>query len=221
MSIRREDLTPEWLARTTKRIRDAGFQPLTDEEREASVREVLARAGRGRDVWVFGYGSLMWNPMVRFREQHHGLLYGYHRRFCFWVRSGRGSPEMPGLMLGLDRGGSCRGMVFCIPAAEAEAELTLLWMREMISGIYTPRWVTAHTPRGKIQAVTFVVDRSHRQYIRELPPEQAATHIARAKGWLGSCRTYLENTIAHLAELGFTDRNLSRLHALVRCESGE
>jgi len=221
MSIKREDLTPEWVARATKRIRDAGFNPLSDAQRAASVREILAVAGKGRDVWLFGYGSLMWNPMVHFAEQRHGLLYGYHRRFCFWVRTGRGTPELPGLMLGLDRGGSCRGMAFRIAAADAEAELSLLWRREMISGIYTPRWVTVRTPRGRLRAVTFVVDRHHHQYIRELSAEKAAAHIAHAEGWLGTCRSYLENTITHLAELGFQDRNLARLERLVRAQKGK
>ncbi len=222
MSFKREDMTPEWVAEVTRRIKEAGFfEPLSDEERAASVKRMLAAVPAGEDVWLFGYGSLMWNPMVHFREQVHGLLYGYHRRFCFWVRTGRGTHDMPGLMLGLDRGGSCRGMAFRIAAGIAEEELNLLWMREMISGIYMPRWVNVHTPEGKLKAITFVVDRTHQQYIQELPHEKAARHIARAGGWLGTCRAYLENTIEHLEELGFSDSYLNRLHKLVRADTDD
>jgi cation transport protein ChaC len=158
----------------------------------------------------------MWNPTVIFEEQRGGIVYGYHRRYCFWIRAGRGSPDMPGLMLGLDRGGSCLGQAFRIKAAHAEAELELVWRREMISGVYQPRWVTLHSPKGNIRAITFAVDRSHNQYIQELPPKKAALHLAKAEGFLGSSRYYLETTIAHLERLGFSDSYLNRLHRLVR-----
>ena len=217
MSIRREDLTPEWVQERFKRIKDGGqFEPLSNEERENSLVRTLAQSPPGEDVWLFGYGSLMWNPTVIFSEQRPGVVYGYHRRYCFWIRAGRGSPKMPGLMLGLDRGGCCLGHAFRIEARQAAAELELVWRREMISGVYLPRWVTLHSPQGKIRAITFVVDRGHNQYIPELPPEKAALHLAKAEGFLGSSRVYLENTIAHLDALGFSDSYLNRLHRLVR-----
>ena len=219
MSIKREDLTPEYVAKTIRRIKaDGFFQPLSDEQRADSLRRILESAKPESDVWVFGYGSLMWNPMVYHEEQRHGLVYGYHRRYCFWSRTGRASPETPGLGLGLDRGGCCRGMAFRIAARQAEHELELLWRREMISGVYIPRWVKIHTARGMVRAVSFVVDRNHIRYSGKLPPAKVARHIARAEGWRGSARTYLENTVAKLAELGFSDPYLSRLHALVAAE---
>ncbi len=221
MSIRREDLTPEWVAEVTALIKAHGYDPLSEEERNASRAHILAQVPPAQDVWLFGYGSLMWNPMVHFLEQCDGLLHGYHRRFCFWVRSGRGTPEMPGLMLALDRGGSCRGMAFRIAGRKAAAELKLLWMREMLGGIYEPRWVNVRTAKGTIRAVTFVVRRDHPQYIQELAAETAASHIARAKGWLDSSRNYLENTIAHLTELGFSDSYLNRLLHLVKKEGAD
>ena len=218
MSIRREDLTLEWVKERFARMKDGGhFEPLSDEEREHSLRSTLALSPPGEDVWLFGYGSLMWNPTVYYEEKRGGTVYGYRRRYCFWVKSGRGSPEMPGLMLGLDKGGSCMGLAFRIKVDVAAEELELVWRREMISGVYQPRWVTLHSPEGNIRAVTFAVDRSHSQYITELPPEKAALHIARAEGWLGSCRGYLENTIEQLSKIGFSDSYLDHLHRLVQC----
>ena len=220
MAVNREDFTLEYVAEAVRRIREEGsFEPLSDEQRAETLARILAGVERGHDAWIFGYGSLMWNPMVHHREQRDGMLYGYHRRYCFWSRSGRSSPQTPGLGLGLDRGGSCRGMAFCIPAREVEDEMELLWRREMISGIYFPRWVNIHTAQGLVRAVTFVVDRSHLRYIGRLPPQKVARHIARAEGWRGSARTYLENTVAKLAEHGFKDPYLSRLHSLVLAES--
>jgi len=217
MSIRREDLTPESLARIAAQMREKGMlEPLTQEERERSLRETLSSVPPGEDVWLFGYGSLVWNPLIRYAEKRVALVRGYHRRYCFWVRLGRGSPEEPGLMLGLDRGGSCKGVAFRIAAAEAEAELRLVWMREMLSGVYRPRWMTGQTSGGPIRAVAFVVNRAHRLYCGALPPETAAKHLARARGRLGSCREYLENTVTHLEELGVRDSYLTRIHRLVQ-----
>jgi cation transport protein ChaC len=227
MSIRREDLTPELMARIAAQMRESGmFEPLAPEERERSLQEILASVRPGEDVWVFGYGSLVWNPLIRFAEKRVALVRGYHRRYCFWVRLGRGSPEEPGLMLGLDRGGSCKGVGFRVPAADVEAELRLVWMREMLSGVYRPRWMAAQTAGGPIRAVAFVVNRAHPLYCGTVSLETAARHLARARGRLGSCREYLENTVAHLAELGVRDSYLTRIHRLVQAipeppEAGE
>ncbi len=222
MTVRREELTPEWVERVTRRIRAEGsFEPLSDEQRAESLRRMLEPAGKQADVWVFGYGSLMWNPMVYFQERRHGLLYGYHRSYCFQTRSGRATPENPSFGLGLDRGGSCHGMAFRIAAHQRDEELRLLWIREMMSGVYIPRWVAIHTPKGRLRAITFVADRKHIRYVRGVSPEKTASRLARAKGPRGSAREYLENTVAHLAEFGLRDRNLSRLHRLVLQEAGE
>lgn len=219
MSLSREQLTTEWVDRITAQLREQGrIEPLSDEQRAASMGATLASLGPGEDVWVFGYGSLMWNPIIHFEEQRLGLLYGYHRRYCFWVEAGRGSPEMPGLMLALDRGGSCRGMAFRVAAHHREQELRLVWMREMLSGIYSPRWVNLHTAQGVIRAVTFVVNRGHGQYEHGISETRAAHHLARAEGVLGSARSYLENTVAHLADLGVADGYLNRVLRLVEAE---
>ncbi|MEE8395014.1 MAG: gamma-glutamylcyclotransferase [bacterium] len=221
MSLTREQLNADWVADVSARIRKQGFEPLSDEQRKVTLAKALDCVGPAGDVWLFGYGSLMWNPIIRFEEQRAGLLYGYRRRFCFWVEAGRGSPEMPGLMLGLDRGGACRGMAFRIASRRVKAELKLVWMREMLSGVYFPRWVPIRTGKGTITALTFVVDRNHRQYDGSITAAVAARHLARAKGRLGSGRGYLENTVAHLADLGFADSYLTRLHRLVEAETGD
>jgi cation transport protein ChaC len=219
MSIKREDLNEAWVQRITAEMASRGnFQPRSPEEREASLQLALGQLGPGEDAWLFGYGSLMWNPTVRYSECRDGLIYGFHRAYCFWTEGGRGSPECPGMMLALDRGGSCRGMAFRIPAAEAEAELRLIWMREMLSGVYQARWVNVHTKRGPVRAVTFVINREHPLYARDVPLPVQARHIARAAGWIGSCREYLDNTIAHLDALGVRDSSLHRLQTLVHRE---
>ncbi len=123
---------------------------------------------------------------------------------------------MPGLMLGLERGGSCRGIAFRIAGRIAEGELRLIWMREMISGAYRPRWVTVRTARGPLRAVVFVANPHYPLYAGRLPPATEVHHIAHAAGSLGTCRAYLENTLSHLHRLGLADSYLSRLHRLVQ-----
>ena len=136
----------------------------SDAEIEADLDAALARHAPGEDVWLFGYGSLMWNPAIEFAERRAGVVRGWHRRFCLWLHIGRGSPDNPGLMLALDRGGSCVGMLFRIPASDARAELLLAWRRELFTSAYLSRWVTAMTDVGPVRAVTFVANRGHPRY---------------------------------------------------------
>ncbi len=125
-----------------------GTRYLSDAEIEASLDAMLTGLAPGEDAWLFGYGSLMWNPAIDFAEQRVATIHGLHRSYCLWLHSGRGSPEHPGLMLALDRGGSCRGLAFRIPAREARTELLLAWRREMFGGAYEARWVPARTDDG-------------------------------------------------------------------------
>lgn len=189
----------------------------SDGQHRASIAATLAaRADPGGDVWVFAYGSLIWNPTIHAVERRSAELRGYHRRFCLWTSLGRGTAERPGLTLGLDRGGSCRGVAYRIAAAEAEQELLILWQREMATGAYRPRWVKLGTPEGHIAAVTFTINREHAHYARRLPEAQVAAVIARAAGALGPCCNYLFSTVEHLREIGLADRRLERLAAQVR-----
>lgn len=184
----------------------------TEAERHASIAAILGSDGApAEDVWVFGYGSLMWNPAFHHAERRTATLPGWHRRFCLWTPLGRGSPDCPGLVLGLDNGGSCRGVAYRIRAAEAWEELDIVWRREMVSDGYTPRWVKARTADGPVRAITFTINHGAPRYAGRLSLDQAAAVIARAEGRLGSCAEYLLSTVEHLDTLGIPDR---RLHAL-------
>jgi cation transport protein ChaC len=183
----------------------------TEAEMAALLNETLATLPAGEDLYVFGYGSLIWNPAFHYAESVPALLRGWYRRFCLRMYQGRGSREKPGLMLALDRGGACRGVAFRVPAAQAREELHVLWQREMFGGAYLARWVNLTAAGRKLRAVTFVIDRTHPRYVPELTVEQTAALIATASGDLGTCREYLENTIAHLATLGLRDAGLERI----------
>lgn len=200
------------------------FRPCTNEERAASRRRMLEHIGEDTDIWVFGYGSLMWNPAIQFRERAHARLYGWHRSFCLWTPVGRGTPENPGLVLALDRGGSCHGIVYRIAAENRETELDLLWQREMVSDGYEPRWIRAHCGNRSVAAITWVINPAGERYAGKLPLDIIARHLATAGGRLGSNRDYLENTIAHLEELGISEKRLrdicEAVRAIVRGEGG-
>jgi len=186
----------------------------TEAEMALLLDKILQAHEAGQDLHVFGYGSLIWNPAFEFVAQVPALLRGWHRRFCLKMVMGRGTPEMPGLMLALDHGGACKGVAFRIEAAKVRQELGLLWQREMYGGAYHARWVSLRTAAGEtIRAVTFVINRAHPRYLKELSVEQTAALIATGSGDLGSCREYLENTVRHLAELGLKDAGLSRIVA--------
>ncbi len=176
--------------------------PLSEEERIETLRVALAGRAPGAPLWLFGYGSLMWNPAFHFAERRTGLVHGYHPRYFLWTPVGRGSPQAPGLTLGLDRGGSCPGVAFRIAAENVSEELDIVWSREMIGGSYKARWVAVRTARGTVRALTFTTNRGHTRYAGALPSELVAAHLATARGPLGSCAEYLENTVDHLRGLG-------------------
>lgn len=184
---------------------------LTLEEQHASIEALLGEHAADGDIWLFAYGSLIWNPLIHYAEKCIGTVHGYHRCFCLWTHVGRGTAAKPGLVLGLERGGACRGVVYRIAAAEVREELEVLWRREMLTGAYAPRWVTASTDRGPVRAIAFLINHGHPRYAGRLPEERIVAAIAEAQGPLGACATYLFNTVAHLEELGIHDRRLSRL----------
>ena len=182
------------------------FEALAD-----SRRAMLDAEGATGDVWVFAYGSLIWNPAFHFVERRTGLIHGWHRRFCLWTALGRGTPDRPGLVLGLDRGGTCRGVAFRIAADAVHEELDLIWRREMVTASYTPRWVTAATEEGPVRAITFTINRSQPRYAGRLSEDETARVLAGACGQLGSCAEYFRSTFEHLAELGIRDHGLEAL----------
>jgi cation transport protein ChaC len=191
---------------------------LSEDERRASLEETLAAQPAPGDVWLFGYGSLIWNPAFHYVEQQPVLIRGWHRQFCLSTPIGRGTPERPGLVLGLDRGGSCRGVAFRIAEAEARTELELIWRREMVTGSYVPRWVRLHGPGipDNSFAIAFTINREARNYVRPVSEADTAQVIATAAGALGSCRDYLFDTVHGLEGFGIRDRHLNRIARLVR-----
>lgn len=185
----------------------------SEAEMAVLLDQTLAAHDPAADLHVFGYGSLIWNPAIEFIDSAPALVRGLHRRFCLKLTMGRGTPERPGLMLALDYGGACKGVVFRIAAAKIREELELLWSREMFGGSYNARWVTATTARGAVRAITFVINRRHPRYVPELSVAQTAQMIATGAGDLGSCMEYLENTVQHLKELGLRDTGLEKIVA--------
>ena len=151
---------------------------LSDEQLSESLTATLAAKPKGAGWWVFAYGSLLWNPLFPVAEMRPATLRGLHRRFCLWSLASRGTRECPGLVLGLDRGGACRGVALRLPAMLAIDELHLLWRREMVVGSYHPRWVKVDADGREIVALTFVVRRDHPQYAGRLSLASEADVLA-------------------------------------------
>ena len=201
-----------------ERVRDsapAGVKVRTQAELDGILRETLRQHAPDSDIHVFGYGSLMWNPGLEHVASFRARIHGLHRSYCLRNLVGRGTPETPGLMLALDRGGSCNGMLLRIEARKVPGELALLWRRELCLGSYQARWVTAWADSAPIRAVTFVVDRGHERYLKDLPLQEAARLIATGTGQLGSCRSYFDATLQKLRELGIQDGKMEQLQALL------
>jgi len=188
---------------------------LSDEELAASLAATLKSKPADSDWWVFAYGSLLWNPLFPFEDARRAMLCGRRRRFCLWSLASRGTANQPGLVLGLDRGGSCQGVVYQLPTRSAKAELTLLWRREMVLGAYLPLWVTVRSDGKSLVALAFVVDRAHRQYTGNLTLGEQADVLASATGAFGSSADYLERARVALVTHGIVDPYLERLAALV------
>ena len=190
---------------------------MTAIERALDQPEIKAALDRRGDFWVFGYGSLMWDPGFAHAEVHPALLYGYHRRFCVYSFRYRGTPDCPGLVLGLDHGGACRGMAYRVAHRDARAALVYLWERELRGGGYHMRTVRPRLPgRRTVEAYTFVVNHAHKDYAGELSLRETARYIVQGIGDRGPCSHYLHNTVEHLEELGLVDGPLHRLAAMVR-----
>ena len=190
------------------------FMP--DEERCVQVAEILAQAPQPERIWVFGYGSLMWNPAFHYVERCTARIHGFHRQFCLWSRGGRGTPERPGLMLSLESGGSCVGVAYRIAPEAAAAELDVLWRREMASRSYRAVWVNLHMGHAMEWSIAFAVNRAHERYVPRLDTETAARYLATGRGTNGDCSDYLFDTVDHLRELGIRDRRMEALERRVR-----
>lgn len=177
----------------------------------AERRALLAGRDLSQGVWLFAYGSLIWNPLIEIAERRLGTLRGYHRRFCVWSALGRGNEETPGLLLALDHGGACRGVLLRIAPERLESELDLVWQREMLTAVYVARWLPVRSERGPVEAIAFVANRRHPHYAGRLPEERVLKAVAAAEGPLGRCADYLTNTVAHLRRLGISEPRLAAL----------
>ena len=188
---------------------------LTDEQLSESLTTTLGAKPKGAGWWVFGYGSLLWNPLFPFVESRPGVLRGLHRRFCLYSHASRGTRDAPGLVLALDRGGACTGVVYRLPAPVALDELHLLWRREMVVGSYRPKWVRVQCGERAIVALAFTVRHDHPQYTGKLAHDEQARIIASAAGAFGSSLDYLERTRVALVSHGIVDAYLEDIAARV------
>jgi cation transport protein ChaC len=190
----------------------SSHKALSDEELSSSLTATLAAKPKGAGWWVFGYGSLLWNPIFPVAETQPALVRGLHRRFCLYSLASRGTAQQPGLVLGLERGGSVRGLAFRLPAPVAIDELHLLWRREMVMGGYEPRWVPISMSEGRTgHALTFVVQRKHPQYAGNLSLDEQIRVLGCACGAFGSSRDYLNGAREALAGHGIVDSYLETL----------
>lgn len=207
-SFRPEDLDPLLAAH--------GVEPgwrLTDDAREACRRAALSDHPGG-DLWIFGYGSLIWDPALRFAEVRRARLDGFRRSFCLLdTLGGRGTAAAPGLMAALDTGGACSGIAFRISEPEIDRETEILWRRERVAPGYRPHFASVEIDDGIVRALTFVADHGAAIVRPDLTLEQQADHLATGAGFLGSGLDYIDNIAANLAALGIEDADLTRLRA--------
>lgn len=213
-------MTPDVFALWDQRASDMGRSAdwrLSDDEREQNRHALLGARRPDEDLWVYSYGSLMWDPALVFAEVRMAELHGYQRRFSFKTTLGRGCAEFPGLMLSLDEQQDCccKGLVFRISADMVEAESEILWRREMIRGSYCPRLLPVDTPQGPVSALVFASNPAHSDYVGELTLEQTVAMIAKATGTIGSNRHYLEQLAIQLQALEIDDVYVARLMQLL------
>lgn len=196
-----------------------GVRVAFDADYEAEVARIMAEAPEG-EFWVFAYGSLIWNPATEFDQQRLALASGWHRNFCMFDARYRGNPQQPGLMLCLDRGGQCRGVVYRLPAGRIKENMDLLIRREMsmVPSAFPGRWIKVMTEAGPLRALAFAIERKNARYVGGLTLAQRAERLAAAHGWKGSMAEYLLSTVRGLEDLGIRDRNLWQLQELVARE---
>jgi cation transport protein ChaC len=191
-------------------------KPLSPTELLASLRSALAPWKPGTPFWIFAYGSLMWNPSFAWDARHVAVVRGYHRSFRLWSRMNRGTPEKPGLVLTLDRGGSCRGLVYRIEADRVHEEMHGIWKREMTFGSYLPKWVNCHVGNETLRALAFTVNRHCSGYTGAIPTELMVECMANARGRYGPAHEYLFKTMETLHEHGIRDQRVEQLVGLVK-----
>lgn len=190
--------------------------PRSAEQLQASLQAVREACGQG-PFWLFAYGSLIWRPECPAEEMHRARLHGYHRGLYLWSHLHRGTPERPGLVLGLDRGGSCNGVVYRLPEHDLEQHLQALWRREMAIPAYRPKWLACRLEDGRqVRALVFTLQRQHPGYAGTLPDPVLRDVLTHARGISGSTRDYVENTVRALRLHAMPDRHLEAALSRVR-----
>ena len=195
---------------------DASAMPrASDEEVLASLDATLDQGAGSSEVWIFAYGSLMWRPEIPFAEQRIGHLSGWRRSFCLWQWRYRGTRERPALMLALEEGGACTGVLYRLGGPSQRDQLISLWRREMTGRGYVPSWVEVDDGGGPIRAITFLANLGGARYAGRLPVETVAEHIATACGHAGPNAAYLLETWRYCRRAGIEDAYIETLQALV------
>lgn len=214
--LRRDAFTAEHVAYLTEQVTKSGLWTfISPEAREASRQAILAQHPPGQDLWIFGYGSLMWNPALNVAESRPALVKGWQRSFCLQLIIGRAMPDRPGLMLAIEPGDEMTGVAHRIAHEAIDSETTILWMREMLSGAYIPEWLDCETAEGPVRAVTFVINKDHDRYSGALPLDEQARRIAAAEGHTGNNRDYLYRCHAELRRMGVADPYVEALFSAV------
>ena len=213
-------LTAELVARVERTEPDPGPLPdrnyLTETDYAALTARLIAECGNA-PFWVFAYGSLIWRPACDFTEHRRATAHGWHRSFCLELKRWRGTPDFPGLMMALDHGGACHGVIGRLPDQDRVAQLSKLLHREVDQheDVGDLRWITATTEIGKVRALTFYAGPRASYYTGKLPDAEVARILARAAGHWGSCANYLYQTITKLEEYGIHDSHLWKLQVMV------
>ena len=183
--------------------------PLRD---PAPLLDAVRKDWGGRsDLWVFGYASLIWRPDFEVAEHRLAKVHGWHRALKMWSRVNRGTPECPGLVFALLSGGSCHGMVLRVPQKDVPDVLDKLWLREMVTGVYDPKWLTCSTDQGPVRALAFTLSRSSPNFTGELPPDHYRRIFSESCGRYGTTLDYARQTLDSLKDHGIHDHALRHL----------
>ncbi|MDP3618199.1 MAG: gamma-glutamylcyclotransferase [Ramlibacter sp.] len=189
------------------------LKPLRDPA--AMLEKTLTEWGGRGDLWIFGYGSLIWKPEFEFVERRPARVHGWHRALRMWSRINRGTPERPGLVFGMLSGGCCQGMVFRIPNDRGREVLAQLWAREMTLAVYDPKWLTCHTGNGPVQALAFTLSRKSPSHTGVLTPDEYRRIFTEASGIYGTTHEYAHRTLEELRRHNIQDKGLERLLKLI------
>jgi len=189
---------------------------ITVRDPAALLARARAQWGGQRELWIFGYASLIWRPEFEADERLGAVVHGWHRALRMRSRVNRGTPEQPGLVFALVPGGCCRGVVFRIAHGRADDELQRLWAREMPTGMYDPRWLPCRTPRGIVHALAFTLSRRSPSYVGHMSDDEIVRVLRAASGRYGSTLQYLVETANSLCAHGVRDREIERLVQLAR-----